>query len=686
MKRQEYNGEFDVFETPENLWDRVEAALETPTKKRRGIFWWSAAAGIALLIGIGSYVQNSRSCLVDPITRTAKNDVEIKTPEIQPTPTKPVVDSAENSSEHVEITPDSLWVSMPSFDMSSANVSYNVSTNNAILSTSPLTYSWAPTTSTTSTLSFSNAYSGSYGFTTGSGNGAVSGVISTYAAPGTAYFSSNRNPEENVGRLGSDIYISDDEDSEGSVYDPFTENEFIAVTDEPQSTFSIDVDGASYSDVRGAINRGQLPDRNAVRIEEFINYFPYDYEKPKGDSPFATHTEIGNCPWNEAHKLLKIGISGRAIEKANLPKNNLVFLLDVSGSMMSADKLELIKKGFNLLVQELREEDKVSICVYAGAAGQVLPPTSGFDKDRIMEAINRLEAGGSTAGGEGIELAYKTALENFDPNGNNRVILATDGDFNVGISGDEALIQLIEEKRKSGIFLTVLGVGHDNFQSSKMEKIANNGNGNFSYIDNILEAKKVLVTEMGATLQTIAKDVKLQLEFNPSNVQSYRLIGYENRLLANEDFANDTVDAGELGAGHTVTALYEIVPADGSEASNSGSELRYSTKAYSGNNSFQDEYATLNFRYKEPDGNTSKLIETVIKSSGGKISTDFQFVQSVAEFGMLLRDSKYLNEENFDRILRNAREGRGLDPYGYRSEYIQLVEKTKTIMNGNNVD
>ncbi len=459
--------------------------------------------------------------------------------------------------------------------------------------------------------------------------------------------------------------ISWEDFSSGSHYDEFVENEFINADQMSTSTFSIDVDGASYSDVRGMINRGTLPNPNAVRIEEFINYFPYEYEEPRGKHPFSIHSEVASCPWNSEHKLVKVGIKGLSIDKSQLPKNNLVFLLDVSGSMDNPEKLDLLKQGFKLLVRELREDDRVSICVYAGAAGVVLPPTSGANKDAILDALNNLSAGGSTAGGEGIELAYKLAEEHFLKRGNNRIVLATDGDFNVGVSDDKALVNLIEEKRKTGVFLTVLGFGHDNFQSSKMEKLANNGNGNFSYIDNILEAKKVLVTEMGATLQTIAKDVKIQLEFNAEQVESYRLIGYENRLLRNEDFANDSIDAGELGAGHTVTALYEVLP------------------THQGSNTNSD-YAKLSFRYKAPDGDESKLIEqSILHSAEDEIREDTYFIQAVTEFGLILRQSKYAGTANFDRVLENASIGLGEDPFGYRAEFIRIVQEAKSIWEAN---
>lgn len=439
-------------------------------------------------------------------------------------------------------------------------------------------------------------------------------------------------------REANPLWLYDNESMHSSYYDPFIENKYLNVTEDPLSTFSIDADRASYSDVRGMINRAELPNPDAVRIEEFVNYFPYDYKEPTGKYTFSIESEVGSCPWNSQHQLMKVAIKGRSIEKENLPTNNLVFLIDVSGSMAQPEKLEILKKGFKLLINELREEDHVSICVYAGAAGVVLQPTSGQNKDLILDALLNLTAGGSTAGGEGIELAYALAEEHFDNEGNNRIILATDGDFNVGVSNDDALVKLIEKKRETGVFLTVLGVGHDNYQSSKMEKLANNGNGNFSYIDNILEAKKVFVTEMGATLQTIAKDVKIQMEFNPTLVSKYRLIGYENRMLQNQDFANDVIDAGELGAGHTVTAVYEIIPFGVEDTTSIESDLKYSTVNYAANNLYSSEMATMKFRYKEPTGTESILIKkAILKGSGSTSTQDFKFTQAVIEFGLILR-------------------------------------------------
>ncbi|HQU56984.1 MAG TPA: VWA domain-containing protein, partial [Chitinophagaceae bacterium] len=416
------------------------------------------------------------------------------------------------------------------------------------------------------------------------------------------YYSSSGNDEKVI-----------DFNREG--YDKITENPFKKVNDYPLSTFSIDVDAASYSNVRRFLNQGQLPPAGAVRIEEMINYFKYDYKQPKNGQPFSIHTEMANAPWNPNNKLVLIGLQGKKIPTDNLPASNLVFLIDVSGSMRSSNKLPLVKASLKMLVEQLREQDKISLVVYAGAAGLVLPPTSGAEKTKIKDAIDKLRAGGSTAGGAGIKLAYKTAEENFMKNGNNRVILCTDGDFNVGESSDDAMERLIEDERKSGVFLTVLGYGMGNYQDAKMQKLADKGNGNHAYIDGISEAKKVLVNEFGGTLFTIAKDVKLQIEFNPAKVQGYRLIGYENRMLAKEDFNDDKKDAGELGSGHTVTAIYEVIPVGvESDFLKDVDPLKYQKeKTKLSPTAHNGEILTVKFRYKEPDGEVSKLIVQPVK-------------------------------------------------------------------------
>jgi Ca-activated chloride channel family protein len=431
-------------------------------------------------------------------------------------------------------------------------------------------------------------------------------------------------------------------------YGRFDENPFLRPGDNPLSTFSIDVDRASYANVRRILREGTLPPRNAVRIEEMINYFTYDYPEPGGADPVSITTELAGCPWNDQHRLLLVGLQSKKIPTADLPPNNLVFLVDTSGSMSSSDKLPLVKNALRLLVDQLRPEDTVSIVAYAGSAGVVLKPTHGSDRGVILEALDAFEAGGSTAGAQGIVLAYEVANENFLRNGNNRVILATDGDFNVGVSSDGELEQLIEEKRRDGIFLTVLGFGSGNIKDSKMELLADKGNGNYAYIDTIAEARKSLVQEMGATLLTVAKDVKIQVEFNPSAVGAYRLIGYENRLLRAEDFNNDEKDAGEIGAGHSVTALYEIVPPGQDVATGSVDPLKYQNRAAS--SSASADVATVKLRYKAPDSDTSRLMTRVVANTTTPPSENLRLAASVAQLGMLLRDSPHKGNATFEKI------------------------------------
>ncbi|MUP46832.1 DUF3520 domain-containing protein [Gramella sp. BOM4] len=457
-------------------------------------------------------------------------------------------------------------------------------------------------------------------------------------------------------------------------YKEIEENNFKLVKASPLCTFSIDVDKAGYSNIRRMINNGIEIPKDAVKIEEMINYFDYDYEQPGGDHPFSIQTEYAQTPWNPDTKLVKIGIQGKEVPMENVPASNLVFLLDVSGSMHAPNKLPLLKSAFKLLTQQLREQDKVSIVVYAGAAGVVLEPTSGDQKIKIEEAIGKLSAGGSTAGGQGIELAYKIASENFIEGGNNRVILATDGDFNVGLQSDNAMKDLIEKKRESGVFLTALGFGMGNYKDSKLESLAQAGNGNHAYIDSMQEARRILGTEFGGTLYTIAKDVKIQVEFNPENVEAYRLIGYENRLLNDEDFNNDEKDAGELGSGHNVTAVYEIIPPGvKSKFLKNIDDYKYIKQVPKTKNS--DELLTIKFRYKEPDGKKSKLIEEVVYTASEKeLSEDFNFISALALFGMNLRDSEYSNGKDSSMVIDLAESGRGEDEEGYRAEFIRLVK------------
>lgn len=458
-------------------------------------------------------------------------------------------------------------------------------------------------------------------------------------------------------------------------YAGLEENPFESPKKAPLSTFSIDVDNASYTNIRRFINEGQKVPKDAVRIEEMMNFFKYKYPQPEGQNPFSINTEVSDSPWNKNSQLLKIGLQGRNIPMTNLPPSNLVFLIDVSGSMDEPNKLPLLKESMKILVKELRAQDKVSIVVYAGSAGVVLSPTSGDNKDEIMDAFDDLHAGGSTAGGEGIELAYKLAQENFIKEGNNRVVIATDGDFNVGASSDSDMEKLIEDKRKSGVFLTVLGFGMGNYKDSKMEILADKGNGNYAYIDNIQEANRFLGKEFKGSMFAIAKDVKIQIEFNPKHVQAYRLIGYENRRLKDEDFKNDAVDAGELGSGHTVTALYEIIPT-GVESDYVTSDLKY-TKVKTDESNYSDELATIKFRYKKPDGDKSiEIVDTIAnkKVALSNSSSDFKFTTAVAWLGLKLRESKLISNSSTSDIKKLAKEGLTNDDEGYRAEFVRLVD------------
>jgi len=461
-------------------------------------------------------------------------------------------------------------------------------------------------------------------------------------------------------------------------YDRIQENRFHRATQEPQSTFSIDVDAASYSNLRRFINNGQKPPEDAVRIEEMINYFDYEYTEPTGKHPFSINTEVSVCPWEPKHRLVHIGLQGKHTPTENLPAANLVFLIDVSGSMNVANKLPLVKASYKLLAEQLRPQDRVAIVVYAGAAGLVLESTPGSNKTKIKEAIDKLEAGGSTAGGEGILLAYQTAKEHFIKGGNNRVILASDGDFNVGVSSDGELVRLIEEERKSGVYLTILGYGMGNYKDNKMQKLADSGNGNHAYIDNLDEARRVLVSEFGGTMYTIAKDVKLQLEFNPAVVQGYRLIGYENRVLNNEDFDNDKKDAGELGAGHSVTALYEIIPVGvESKFLAEDKNLKYQQRDLTSTATRSNELLTVKFRYKAPEADNSQLLEEVVMDKNvdlQKTSDNFRWSAAVATFGMLLRNSEFKGAANYEQCKKLAAGARGKDTEGYRAEMIRMIE------------
>jgi Ca-activated chloride channel family protein len=511
-------------------------------------------------------------------------------------------------------------------------------------------------------------------------SGSVSTVTQGYVSPG---LTSNKRAFDWKDNNADGVYDKFDSlrynpNFNTAGYDEIIENPFLKVSDNPLSTFSIDVDAASYSNVRRFINDGALPPPGAVRIEEMINYFSYTYPQPQGNDPFSVNTEIAACPWNSSHRLALVGLQGRRIAYESLPASNLVFLIDVSGSMDEPDKLPLVKESLNLLVDQLREQDKVSLVVYAGNAGLVLPATSGGNKIKIKEAIANLEAGGSTAGGAGIQLAYTIAQQNFVKGGNNRVILCTDGDFNVGASSDDALANMIEKERETGVYLTVLGYGNDNYQDAKMQKLADKGNGNHSFIDDISEAKKVLINEFGGTLFTIAKDVKLQVEFNPQKVQGYRLIGYENRMLAKEDFNNDKKDAGDLGSGHTVTALYENIPAGINDRGlDSVDALRYQrATAIKVNRAYSGELMNIKLRYKQPGGDVSSLMQHPVEDGQidiAKTSNNFRFAAAVAEFGMLLRNSKYKGNGDYSLVHTLAQNATGDDIEGYRKQFLQLV-------------
>lgn len=465
-------------------------------------------------------------------------------------------------------------------------------------------------------------------------------------------------------------------------YAPIDENRFRSPLNHPFSTFSIDVDAASYSNMRRFINNGQMPPKDAVRIEEMINYFQYHYPEPTGRAPVAIHSELAACPWSPKHQLVMIGLQGKTIPVENLPASNLVFLVDVSGSMRTRNKLPLVKSAMKLLVDQLRPQDRVALVVYAGAAGVVLPSTAGEEKRKIKDAINKLKAGGSTAGGAGIRLAYRIAKKNFIDEGNNRVILATDGDFNVGVSSNAAMEALVEEQRNHGVFLTVLGFGTGNYKDSKMEILADKGNGNHAYIDNINEAKKIFIQEFGGTLFTIAKDVKLQVEFNPNLVAGYRLIGYENRMLKEEDFNNDKRDAGDMGSGQSVTALYEIIPAgEPTDFIEPVDQPKYQHTVID-SKAGSTELMTVKLRYKNPEDSASRLITKRVANdspSWQKASDNFRFAAAVAEFGLLLRNSQFKQQSTYKQAVELARSGMGEDTEGYRHELVNLIKNVSLL-------
>ncbi len=501
-------------------------------------------------------------------------------------------------------------------------------------------------------------------------------------------YTNGRMPSAKLMAQGSGYsYLPPDWNTED--YSAITPNIFHSPLTSPLSTFSIDVDTATYSNIRRMLNQGQLPTPNTVRTEEILNYFSYDYPQPRGEHPFSVYTEMGVCPWNQKRNLVHIGLQGRKMDMGKAPASNLVFLLDVSGSMDYANKLPLVQRSMNLLLEKMRPEDRIAIVVYAGAAGLALPSTSGEEKPKISAAINNLRAGGSTAGGAGIQLAYKTAVENLIEGGNNRIILCTDGDFNIGVSSDADMTRLIEDNRDKGVFLTVLGFGMGNYKDNRLELLADKGNGNYAYIDDISEARKVLVNEMGATLFTIAKDVKLQVEFNPAHIKAYRLIGYENRLLRDEDFSDDTKDAGELGAGHSVTAIYEIIPANSKEEIPGLEPLKYQDVRITDEARNSPEVMNVKLRYKPPTEDESILIQTPVynKTLGLEdVSETFLFSSAVVGYSMLLQEYEDRGSLTWDSVLSLASESIGEDPDSYRHEFILLAMKAAQLMQKNRPD
>ncbi|MBI2814870.1 MAG: VWA domain-containing protein [Opitutae bacterium] len=532
-----------------------------------------------------------------------------------------------------------------------------------------------------------------------SGSAAVYPMVQTELMARQSYFGNMKMkaaPAPGLSFGGGAAPVERDHNTEA--YGHHKDNDFLRVVDNPLSTFSVDVDTASYANVRRFLAQKQLPPADAVRIEELVNYFPYAYRPPTGSVPFAASLEVASAPWAPGHRLVRIGLKGREVSDAARPAANLVFLLDVSGSMDEPNKLPLVKQSLRLLVNKLRPDDRVAIAVYAGASGLALPSTSAREQAKILEAIEELTPGGSTNGALGIQLAYDIAKAHFIPGGVNRVILATDGDFNVGTTSEGELVRLIEEKAKSGVFLSVLGFGMGNYKDSTLELLADKGKGNYAYIDSLAEAKKTLVEQAGGTLVTIAKDVKIQVEFNPAQVQAYRLIGYENRLLAKEDFNNDKVDAGDIGAGHTVTALYEVVPVGvGMETAPGVDPLKYQRPAgqqesrssllagrdLSGPTARQTEMLTVKIRYKEPAGDVSSKLEFPLTDTGARFedaSPDFKFAAAVAGFGLALRDSPHKGALTLAQVAEWGRAGLGGDVGGYRTEFMTLVGEAASLL------
>jgi Ca-activated chloride channel family protein len=705
-----------VNRSPEANWGRIEGMLGEEKNKRKAAWVWvSAAATVALLIALGwglsrtneTGLPNDKVLAMNMPDSMQAEDERIMSEILPPPP--PVTKEEKLQNENQEQFKSNIqfrgvntqldrkvirggsYKEVDDYLNASSSITYASSADGAI--------AVSPNVDFTTANGGTPGYTYTWDFENGQGNRTAVGQ--TWASPGTytvvvtdangctngkkVLMEQKQKPALGFfmlpadGRAGG---LGDVGESNTEGYAETVENNYFMSTQEPLSTFSIDVDRASYTNHRRFIDGNSLPPKYSVRVEEFINYFPYEYQPPRNGAPFSILPEVTTCPWNPKHKLVRIALKGREVSMDKVPASNIVFLLDVSGSMEDEDKLPLLKKALTMLTEKLREQDKVSIVVYAGAAGLVLAPTSGNNKQRITAALEELSAGGSTAGGEGIELAYATAKKNFIQGGNNRVILATDGDFNVGVSDDKGLEELIVKKREEGVFLSVLGFGEGNLQDAKMELLADKGNGNYNYIDGEGEAKKVLVSEFGGTLYTIAKDVKIQVEFNPAQVESYRLVGYENRKLKNEDFANDKIDAGELGAGHTVTALYEIVPTGLASGTGTGTEgLKYQQRVLT-NPSLANEVLTVKLRYKDPDGSVSKLLEKTLQDDGRNIaqtSADFRWAVAVAEYGLILRESEYKGFSSYEQVLALARSAIGTDKEGYRKEFIDLVTKAANI-------
>ena len=685
---------------PDMVWESIERKLDE-NKPRRAAFWlkFTASAAAAMVVFAFSYFLFS-NIKDENLGKTAQQKSNQHPPAFLHSTTPPTIQGQPNQT--------------PNSSATEASISVN---NSVSISDSTLTFSTLDEKNLQN-LTFSNSanFSTSQRATNGTvtynwnfGDGKVNSfrgnVNHLFTSPGTyTITTTNGNSNGFVGGKGLDnsgkgnilarerlevhgdtiSYYDTYETPTNESYAPLIENEYLNPLKDPLSTFSIDVDNASYSNSRRMINGGYMPPKDAIRIEEFVNYFQYNYAPPKSGDPFEIYLETATCPWNKDTKVVSIGLQGKTLLQSKQPASNLVFLIDVSGSMSAENKLPLVKQSLKLLAGQLTENDHISIVTYAGSAGLALPPTPANKLMEIKKAIDNLESGGSTAGGEGIELAYKVAKQNLKPNGNNRIILVTDGDFNVGLQSDSEMEKLIEGKRKEGVFLTVCGFGMDNYKDSKMEILADKGNGNYYYIDTYNEGKKVFVTDLQGTLYTIAKDVKIQVEFNPKFVKAYRLIGYENRLMPSQDFEDDTKDAGELGAGHTVTALYEIIPA-GSTATIAGfTELKYQpTPTTPTTNTFANELLTVKLRYKQPKGETSQLIQKTLNNNGqsyNNASDNLRFACGVATFGMLLRDSKFKGNATYTLAKQLLLSTKLNVENGYRAELIELITKTEKLL------